>query len=109
LNSLARIGLVSLVASSLAIAAAAPAKAEIVVFTADLSGAAQVPPAATAGTGTIAAQFDTTTRIFSWQVTYGGLSGPPTAAHFHGPSFIEVPFIASPPQTIQAQARSAKP
>jgi hypothetical protein len=88
LNTLARIGVLSLLATGLALAATAPASAEIVTFTAALSGAAQVPPAATNGIGAIAARYDTVTHVFSWQVTYAGLSGPPTAAHFHGPSFI---------------------
>jgi hypothetical protein len=88
LHNLARIGAVFLMAMGVAVSASSPASAEIVTFTATLSGAAQVPPAATPATGVIEARFDTVTHVFSWQVTYSGLIGAPTAAHFHGPSFI---------------------
>ena len=30
--------------------------------------------------------FDTATKSLQWTVTYEGLSGPATAAHFHGPA-----------------------
>jgi CHRD domain len=65
---------------------AVPAFAEIVTFEVALSGANQVPPADTAGNGLLVAQFDTDTRLLSWTVTYSGLTGAPTAAHFHGPA-----------------------
>ena len=32
------------------------------------------------------ATFDTSTKSLQWTVTYEGLSGPATAAHFHGPA-----------------------
>jgi hypothetical protein len=74
--------------TGVALTSTSPALAEVIAFTAALSGSAQVPPAGTPGTGTIEARFDTVTQVFSWQVTYSGLTGPPTAAHFHGPSLI---------------------
>ena len=46
---------------------------------------AQVPLAA-AGTGIGTMTFDTVTKLLTWSVTYGGLSGACTAAHFHGPA-----------------------
>lgn len=60
--------------------------AELLNFSAELSGAAEVPPADTAGTGDLVASFDTESMVFSWTITYEGLTGPATAAHFHGPA-----------------------
>ena len=50
-----------------------------------LNGAAEVPPVTTAGKGTADVDFDPATKKLSWKLTYSGLSGPATAAHFHGP------------------------
>jgi len=51
-----------------------------------LSGAQEVPPATTAGTGTVKATFDKATSKLSYEVVYSGLSGPARAGHFHGPA-----------------------
>ena len=32
--------------------------------------------------------FDRDTRLLRWKVSYTGLSGPATAAHFHGPAAV---------------------
>lgn len=64
----------------------APSWAESVHLTASLSGAKAVPPNDSKGTGTMTGAYDTMTRKLTWQVTYSGLSGPVTAAHFHGPA-----------------------
>jgi hypothetical protein len=53
---------------------------------ATLDGASEVPANTSAGKGTAAITFDTATKLLSWKVTYSGLSGPATAAHFHGPA-----------------------
>lgn len=66
--------------------AASPSLAETINFTADLSGASEVPANESAGTGTVEAAYDTETMMFNWTVTFDGLSGPATAAHFHGPA-----------------------
>jgi len=71
-------------------ALAGPANAEIIAFEVSLSGENQVPPVATSGSGTLVAEFDTDTKRLSWTVTYENLSGPPTAAHFHGPAELGV-------------------
>ena len=52
----------------------------------NLSGASEVPPVNTAGSGTVEARFDKSTQVLSWKVSFTGLSGPATAAHFHGPA-----------------------
>jgi len=53
---------------------------------ATLDGAAEVPPVTTAGKGTADVDFDPATKKLTWKVTHSGLSGPATAAHFHGPA-----------------------
>jgi hypothetical protein len=68
--------------------AALPAvvSAETVKMKADLKGSSEVPPNQSSGTGSIDASFDTGSRALTWQGTYSGLTGPATAAHFHGPA-----------------------
>jgi hypothetical protein len=56
------------------------------MFKADLKSSSEVPPNATTGTGTVTATFDPATKMLTWNGTYSGLSGDPTAAHFHGPA-----------------------
>ena len=63
-----------------------PAFAEQVKFTADRTGAAEVPANDSAGTGKVEATLDTDTKGLSWTITYDGTTGPATAAHFHGPA-----------------------
>ena len=67
-----------------AVAFAGPAFAEKMKAT--LNGASEVPPNTTAGTGTADIDFDPATKKLSWKLTYSGLTGPATAAHFHGPA-----------------------
>ncbi len=55
-------------------------------FTVALSGASQVPPVQTAGTGTANLTYDPSTRVLTWSVTTSGLSSAVTMAHFHGPA-----------------------
>jgi CHRD domain-containing protein len=66
-----------------AVAYAGPAFADKMKAT--LDGAAEVPPVTTAGKGTADVDFDPATKKLSWKLTHSGLSGPATAAHFHGP------------------------
>jgi hypothetical protein len=51
-----------------------------------LDGKSEVPPNASAGTGTADITYDPATKKLSWKLTYSGLTGPATAAHFHGPA-----------------------
>ena len=55
-------------------------------FKVPLSGAREVPPVETPATGAADITYDPATRVVSWVITYSGLSGPATAAHFHGPA-----------------------
>jgi CHRD domain len=68
--------------------AGVPAFAETVHYTADLSAKSEVPPTDSKGTGMVDATYDTTSKMLSWTVTYRDLSGPATAAHFHGPAAV---------------------
>jgi CHRD domain-containing protein len=52
-------------------------------FKADLKAA---PGIASQGTGNLGATYDTESRKLSWKGTVSGLTGNPTAAHFHGPA-----------------------
>ena len=38
------------------------------------------------GTGNADVTYDTTTKMITWRVTFDNLTGPATAAHFHGPA-----------------------
>ena len=73
------------------------------VMSIPLSGKNEVPPNSTTGSGTARVELDGNT--IKWNVTYSGLTGPVTAAHFHGPAAagsnagVVVPFtgpLASP-------------
>lgn len=63
--------------------ATAPAHATIVNFAATLSGAQEVPPNASPAVGTGTFTFDTTTNILAYNISYSGLLGTESAAHFH--------------------------
>jgi CHRD domain len=76
------------------LAAVGPLEAKTIHFTAALNGASEVPPNTTAGTGEVKADLDTVTKVFSYNVTYSGLTGPAVAAHFHGPA---APGVNAPP------------
>lgn len=56
------------------------------VMTARLSGTSEVPATTSDGTGMVEATLNRQTSELSWTVSYSGLSGPVTAAHFHGPA-----------------------
>ena len=73
-------------AIALTLAAAGAAQADVVVYAIDLKGASEVPATDSKGNGSGEASYDTQTKMLSWTVTYSGLSGPATAAHFHGPA-----------------------
>jgi CHRD domain len=55
-------------------------------FKVTLNGAQQVPPVETAANGTAELTYDPATHVVTWTLSYSGLSGPATMAHFHGPA-----------------------
>ena len=67
---------------------AGAAFAETVTYKADLKGSSEVPPTSSVGVGTAALSYDTATKELTWTVTYTGLSGPATAAHFDNPATV---------------------
>ena len=58
----------------------------MVTFTGTLSGANEVPPKTTAGAGTFEVTLNKDNYQLHYHVAYSGLTGPATAAHFHGPA-----------------------
>lgn len=63
-----------------------PAFAEKMTMKINLSGASEVPANTSPGKGSADVGFDTATKMLTWKVTYSGLTGPATMAHFHGPA-----------------------
>jgi hypothetical protein len=55
-------------------------------FRINLSGASEVPANDSRGTGVAELTFDAATKTLTWNVTFSGLTGPATMAHFHGPA-----------------------
>jgi hypothetical protein len=66
--------------------ASGAAFADTVALKADLEPSSEVPPRVSHGHGGLNATFDTSTKSLQWTITYEGLSGPVTMAHFHGPA-----------------------
>lgn len=79
---------------SLAIACAAlagcasqsPALEPVQLYEAALAGAQEVPPVTTGGTGRAELRYESRSSMLQWRISHAGLSGPVTAAHFHGPA-----------------------
>ena len=61
-------------------------QSNMVAFTTQLRAANEVPPNASQGSGSVDAMLNKDTNLLRWKVNYTGLSGPATAAHFHGPA-----------------------
>jgi hypothetical protein len=60
--------------------------AETIKLKADLKGASEVPAKDVTGSGQLTATYDTTGKLLHFHVIYAGLTGPVSAAHFHGPA-----------------------
>ena len=78
--------------------------------TATLSGASETPPNGTKGTGVLSGNYDPATKKLTYDVTYSGLTGPATMAHFHAPapvgkaSGVEIPIKGSVESPIKGEA-----
>ena len=92
-------------ALSAAVAASAPAFAEVMMYKSVLNGAVEVPPNDSKGTGAVEATYDTATKKMAWTITYSGLTGPATAAHFHGPAAVG----AAAPPVVPIKGELASP
>ena len=55
-------------------------------YKATLTGAQEVPPVTTSGSGTFNATFDEGSQILSYTLTFTGLTSNATLAHIHGPA-----------------------
>lgn len=55
----------------------------------DASGAQEVPPVTTAGTGTLSGTYNARSKTLTYTINWTGLSGEATAAHFHGPAAVD--------------------
>jgi len=84
----------AIAAAVLSLSLAGVADAATLHFATSLKGSDEVPPNTTTGTGDVKAKLDTTSKVFSYVVTYSGLTGPATMAHFHGPA---APGVNAPP------------
>ena len=63
------------------------AHAETMTFRGDMNAGTEVPAKAVPGAaGTATATLDTTTRKLDYEISWNGLTGPATMAHFHGPA-----------------------
>jgi hypothetical protein len=69
-----------------ALALATPSMAAMVNLKADMKAASEVPPTTSKGSGSLTATYDDATKKLTWKGSYKDLSGPATAAHFHGPA-----------------------
>jgi CHRD domain len=78
-RTIRRAGLAGLALVAL-LATGSIAAAETVQLKADLKGSNA------AATGNATVTYDTASKQVTWRITYSGLSGTPTAAHFHGPA-----------------------
>lgn len=72
---------------------------------AELTSSAETPANDSKGTGTLTGTYDPASRKLTYDITYTGLTGPATMAHFHAPApmgkpaGVEVPIkgsVASP-------------
>jgi hypothetical protein len=84
-------------------------KSNVVNFSGAMNAASEVPPNMTRGSGMAQAWLNKDTNVLKYKITYDGLSGPATMAHFHGPAAagvnasVVVPF-ANPASPIEGQA-----
>lgn len=78
-------------------------------FSGTMNAASEVPPNMTRGSGMAEAWLNKDTHVLKYKIVYTGLSGPATAAHFHGPASaganagVALPF-ANPASPIEGQA-----
>ncbi len=101
-----------LLASLLALAGCgtSPMMMEPVAITSSLRSSSEVPPTASNGSGSMQAHLDRQTHQLSWNIVYAGMTGPVTAAHFHGPAMagqnagVVVPILGSLESPMQGSA-----
>ena len=84
-TAIIRSGLIGLALTAF-LSAGSVVVAETVTYKAVLNAQSQPTPNDSKGTGTAEVTYDTTSKTLTWTITFDGLTGPATAAHFHGPA-----------------------
>lgn len=116
-SKLLRAGCAALVIVSLAGCGMMRTSGSTTAFEAALSGAQEVPPVSTGGSGRAQVQLNADNQTLSWTITHSGLSGPVVAGHIHGPApsgqnaGVLIPFsgnLNTQPITGQAQVTAAQ-
>jgi hypothetical protein len=77
------------VVAALAFASLA-ARAATINLKADMDAKSEVPAKTSGGTGTLTATLNTDSGLLTFHVAFKDLTGPATAAHFHGPADVGV-------------------
>lgn len=85
-GSLLRAALVAGVAGAALAGCGMMSKSNVASFSGAMNAASEVPPNMTRGSGMAEAWLDRDTNVLKYKITYTGLSGPATMAHFHGPA-----------------------
>ena len=74
------------IACAAAVSFVTPSFAEVVNLKAHMDAKSEVPANQSKGKGDVTATYDTASKKLSYKGSYSDLSGPATAAHFHGPA-----------------------
>ncbi len=74
------------VAAAMMVTSVIPAFAANIIYRATLDGTKEVPATTSTATGTLRVTYGTTGKRLVGTVTFTGLSGDATGAHFHGPA-----------------------
>ncbi|MDQ0569877.1 hypothetical protein QFZ42_001711 [Variovorax paradoxus] len=85
-GTLLRATLVAAVASAALAGCGMMSRSNTASFSGAMNAASEVPPNMTRGSGLAEAWLNRDTNVLKYKITYNGLSGPATAAHFHGPA-----------------------
>jgi hypothetical protein len=91
-------------AGAVLLTSAKPSQAAPMKFKADMKASSEVPPTQSSGTGMLTARYDPATKMLTWEGSFSGLTGPATAAHFHGPA--EVGKNAAPAVWISEKGQN---
>jgi hypothetical protein len=93
----------SLLTAAISATCISAATAATMDFQATMNSKSEVPPTNSTGSGEVQATLNTDTKQLNYTMTYTGLTGPATAAHFHGPATagenagVAVPIGKDPP------------
>lgn len=85
-GTLLRMALVAGAASAALAGCSMFSRGNTVMLSGAMNAASEVPPNMTRGSGMAEAWLNKDTNVLKYKITYTGLSGPATAAHFHGPA-----------------------